>query len=140
QACVQALKDGLIDCIATDHAPHADFEKEKEFDHAPFGIVGLETAFPVLYKSLVLTKQITLARLVDALSSAPAKVLNLPGGSLCEGKAADLTIIDLNQESLFTESSLLSKGKNTPWLNESFPAKVLVTICNGSISYQDENF
>ena len=137
QACVQALQDGLIDCIATDHAPHADFEKEKEFDYAPFGIVGLETAFPVLYKSLVLSKQISLARLVDALSIAPAKVLNLPGGALCEGKAADLTIINLAEESIFRDSKLFSKGKNTPWLNQSFPSKVLVTICNGSITYQD---
>ena len=136
QACVEALRDGLIDCIATDHAPHADFEKEKEFDYAPFGIIGLETAFPVLYKNLVLTKQISLSRLVDALSSAPAKVLDLPGGSLQEGANADLCIVDLEKESLFSPQNILSKSKNTPWLNQSLPGSILWTICNGSISYQ----
>ena len=136
-ACVQALKEGLIDCIATDHAPHADFEKEKEFDYAPFGIIGLETAFPVLYKHLVLGKEISLACLVDALSSAPAKVLNLPGGTLKEGGAADITIIDLKKETHFTEQNILSKSKNTPWLNQSLPGKVMWTICAGNITYQD---
>lgn len=136
-ACVEALKSGLIDCIATDHAPHADFEKEKEFDHAPFGIIGLETAFPVLYKQLVLSGQLSLERLVEAFSSAPAKVLGLPGGSLDEGKAADLTIIDLNKETLFSPENILSKSKNTPWLNHSLPGRVMWTICNGNISYQD---
>ncbi len=136
QACVEALRDGLIDCIATDHAPHADFEKEKEFDYAPFGIIGLETAFPILYKNLVLTKQITLTRLVDALSSAPATVLNLPGGTLQEGASADLCIVDLDKESTFSPQNILSKSKNTPWLNHSLPGSILWTICNGSISYQ----
>jgi dihydroorotase len=136
-ACVQALKDGLIDCIATDHAPHADFEKEKEFDYAPFGIIGLETAFPVLYKHLVQTKQITLSCLVDALTSSPARVLNLPGGTLMEGAPADLTIIDLEKETHFSPQNILSKSKNSPWLNHSLPGSVLWTICNGSVTYQN---
>jgi len=137
-ACVKALKEGLIDCIATDHAPHADFEKEKEFDYAPFGIIGLETAFPVLYKNLVLTNQISLACLVNALTSSPAKVLGLPGGEICEGAPADVTIVNLAKETLFTEQNLLSKSKNTPWLNQSFPGRVLWTICNGNVTYQDD--
>lgn len=136
-ACVKALKEGLIDCIATDHAPHADFEKEKEFDYAPFGIVGLETAFPVLYKNLVLSNQISLACLVNALTSAPARVLGLPGGEICEGAPADITIINLAKETLFSEQNLLSKSKNTPWLNHSLPGRVMVTICNGNLTYQD---
>lgn len=136
-ACVKALKEGLIDCIATDHAPHADFEKEKEFDYAPFGIIGLETAFPVLYKNLVLTNQISLACLVNALTSAPARVLGLPGGEICEGAPADITIINLAKETLFSEQNLLSKSKNTPWLNHSLPGRVMVTICNGNLTYQD---
>ena len=127
-ACVQALKDGLIDCIATDHAPHADFEKEKEYDHAPFGIIGLETAFPVLYKNLVQTGLISLNRLVEALTIAPAKILDLPGGVLEVGKAADLTIIDLEKETLFSVENILSKSKNTPWLNQFLPGRVLCTI------------
>ncbi len=137
QACVNALKEGLIDCIATDHAPHADFEKEKEFDYAPFGIIGLETAFPVLYKHLVQSKQITLSCLVDALSCAPAKVLNLPGGTLTEGNPADLTIINLEKDTVFTPQNILSKSKNSPWLNQSLPGTILWTICNGSVTYQN---
>ncbi|MEN6444744.1 MAG: dihydroorotase [Candidatus Cloacimonas sp.] len=136
-ACVQALKEGLIDCIATDHAPHADFEKEKEFDIAPFGIIGLETAFPVLYKNLVQTGKISLNRLIEALTIAPAKILNLPGGVLAEGKIADLTIIDLEQETLFSVENILSKSKNTPWLNQFLPGRVMFTICNGNITYKD---
>ena len=136
-ACVQALQEGIIDCIATDHSPHADFEKEREFDLAPFGIIGLETAFPVLYKNLVQTEQIDLNRLIEALTIAPAKILNLPGGILAEGKTADLTIIDLEKETLFSAENILSKSKNTPWLNQWFPGRVMCTICDGKITYLD---
>ncbi len=137
RACVQALQEGIIDCIATDHSPHADFEKEREFDLAPFGIIGLETAFPVLYKNLVQTEQIDLNRLIEALTIAPAKILNLPGGILAEGKTADLTIIDLEKETLFSAENILSKSKNTPWLNQWFPGRVMCTICDGKITYLD---
>ena len=137
RACVQALQEGIIDCIATDHSPHADFEKEREFDLAPFGIIGLETAFPVLYKNLVQTGQIDLNRLIEALTIAPAKILNLPGGILAEGKTADLTIIDLEKETLFSAENILSKSKNTPWLNQWFPGRVMCTICDGKITYLD---
>jgi len=136
-ACVQALQEGIIDCIATDHSPHADFEKEREFDLAPFGIIGLETAFPVLYKNLVQTGLIDLNRLIEALTIAPAKILNLPGGILAEGKTADLTIIDLEKETLFSAENILSKSKNTPWLNQWFPGRVMCTICDGKITYLD---
>ncbi|HOE55598.1 MAG TPA: dihydroorotase [Candidatus Cloacimonas acidaminovorans] len=137
RACVQALQEGIIDCIATDHSPHADFEKEREFDLAPFGIIGLETAFPVLYKNLVQTEQIDLNRLIEALTIAPAKILNLPGGILAEGKTADLTIIDMEKETLFSAENILSKSKNTPWLNQWFPGRVMCTICDGKITYLD---
>ena len=137
RACVQALQEGIIDCIATDHSPHADFEKEREFDLAPFGIIGLETAFPVLYKNLVQTGLIDLNRLIEALTIAPAKILNLPGGILAEGKTADLTIIDMEKETLFSAENILSKSKNTPWLNQWFPGRVMCTICDGKITYLD---
>lgn len=136
-ACIQALKDGLIDCIATDHAPHADFEKEREFDHAPFGIIGFETAFAVLYENLVLTKMISLETLVDNLTKNPAQILNLPGGQLNEGSAADLTIIDLKASTTFDRDSILSKSKNSPWLDTTVRSRVKYTFMNGKISYQD---
>ncbi|MDD4232260.1 MAG: dihydroorotase [Candidatus Cloacimonetes bacterium] len=137
QACISALKEGLIDCIASDHAPHADFEKEREFDHAPFGIIGFETAFAILYDKLVQTKTISLKTLVDNLSSKPAQLLNLPGGIIKEGACADITIIDLNSNSSFTEDSFLSKSSNSPWLNESVKSRVKYTFMNGRITYQD---
>jgi dihydroorotase len=137
-ACIQALKEGLIDCIATDHAPHADFEKEREFDHAPFGIIGFETAFAVLYRDLVLTGMIDLNTLVDSLSIRPAKVLNLPGGEITVGANADLCIFDLKQSTLFSKENILSKSKNSPWLNQEMPSRLRYTIVGGNISYQDE--
>lgn len=137
-ACVEALKSGLIDCIATDHAPHADFEKEREFDHAPFGIIGFETAFGILYENLVKTGEISLPLLVDCLSKKPAKVLGLPGGSIKLKEKADLTIIDLEGQTAFTKENILSKSKNSPWLGQSFSSRVKYTIVDGRITYQDE--
>lgn len=137
-ACVQALNDGLIDCIATDHAPHADFEKEREFDHAPFGIIGFETAFAVIYESLVLKGKMSLQTLVDSLTIRPARVLNLPGGEIKTGAMADLTIIDLKGKTLFNKDNIASRSKNSPWLEREMPSKVRYTIVGGNISYQDE--
>ncbi len=136
-ACVQALKDGLIDCVATDHAPHADFEKEREFDQAPFGIIGLETSFAVLYETLVLGKKMDLRTLVDSLTIRPAKVLNLPGGEIKVGVVADLNIINLKEKTLFTKDSIVSKSKNSPWLDRELSSRVKYTIVGGNISYQD---
>ncbi len=137
-ACVQALRDGLIDCIATDHAPHADFEKEREFDHAPFGIIGFETAFGILYDRLVKTKAIELSTLVDNLTKKPARVLNLPGGEIKIGAKADLTIIDLNASTTYTKENILSKSKNTPWLDQTIASKVMYTLKSGIITYKDK--
>jgi len=136
-ACIAALKEGVIDCIATDHAPHADFEKEREFDYAPFGIIGFETAFAVLYQNLVLTKQLSLAQLVDSLTIKPARVLDLPGGELKTGAFADLNIIHLKEETLFSPENILSKSKNTPWLNQTLPTRVKLTMMSGKITYHD---
>jgi dihydroorotase len=138
QACVKALKEGIIDCIATDHAPHADFEKAREFDQAPFGIIGLETAFPVLYHYLVKPGYLSLERLVEALTSAPVKILNLPESALKTGNPADLTIIDLGAETIFTPESILSKSKNTPWLNQTVSSKVLYTFLEGRQTWKAE--
>ncbi|MBM4404408.1 MAG: dihydroorotase [Candidatus Cloacimonetes bacterium] len=137
-ACVQALADGLIDCIATDHAPHADYEKEREFDLAPFGIIGFESAFAVLYQDLVKPGHLTLERLIETLTSAPAKLLNLKAGILAENSPADLCIIDLGDTVLIDSDSILSKSKNTPWLGQTLAGKVTHTICGGKITWQAE--
>lgn len=136
-ACLAALKDGTIDCIATDHAPHADFEKVREFDQAPFGIIGLETAFCVLYHHLVKSGELDLQRLAEALTSAPSKIFGLPPAELKAGNAADLNIIDLEASTTFSEEKILSKGKNTPWLGRTLSGRVLYTFLEGRITWQD---
>jgi len=136
QACVQDLKDGIIDCIATDHAPHADFEKVREFDHAPFGVIGLETAFPALYHHLVKPGHISLERIVEALTSVPASLLDLPPSALKIGYPADICLVDLNQETSFEPEEIASKSKNTPWLNQKLSGKVIYTILDGRITWE----
>ncbi len=136
KALIQALNDGLIDCIATDHAPHADYEKEREFDHAPFGVIGFETAFATLYQNLVLTKEITLERLIEAMSIEPAKIMSLPPAGIFEGNNADLVIVDLEDKITVDVDSLLSKSKNSPWINEELQGKVLYTFCDGRITFK----
>src|SRR6202167_1928202 len=90
EAIIAGLKDGTLDCIATDHAPHKDFEKDREFDYAPNGILGLETALPVVLGVLLRENRFKLSEVVDLMTRRPARVLNLPGGTLAEGAAADI--------------------------------------------------
>lgn len=137
-ACVHALTEGLIDCIATDHAPHADYEKEREFDLAPFGIIGFESAFAVLYHKLVKPGHLALERLIEAMTIAPAKLLNLEAGVLTERHSADLCIIDLDDTITLDPDTILSKSKNTPWLGETLSGKVTHTFCDGRITWQAE--
>lgn len=138
QACIRGLIDGTIDCIATDHAPHADFEKSREFDRAPFGIIGFETAFPALYHYLVKPGIVVLERIVEAYSLIPAQLMGLPDNSIKAGNAADITIVDLQDESFITEEFILSKSKNTPWLNQTLASKIIYTIVDGNISWQED--
>jgi dihydroorotase len=137
-ACIEALKDGTIDCIATDHAPHADFEKVREFDHAPFGIIGLETSFAVMYHYLVKPGLLSLERLAEALTSAPAQLLKLKAGELKPGATADLVIIDLGQDTSIDPDSIVSKSKNTPWLGQTLSSRVILTLLDGKPSYRAE--
>ncbi|MDD3051905.1 MAG: dihydroorotase [Candidatus Cloacimonetes bacterium] len=137
-ACIDALKEGVIDFIATDHAPHADFEKEVEFNYAPFGINGLEVAFASLYSELVLNDRITLELLIEKMSSAPSRFLKLNSGKIAEGFAADITIADLNKEIEITIDSLTSKSKNTPYLNKTLKGKIEYTLCDGKIMWNSE--
>ncbi|MCR3923361.1 MAG: dihydroorotase [Firmicutes bacterium] len=115
KALQEALVDGTIDLIATDHAPHTVEEKTGDFSAAPFGIVGLETAFPILYTHLVKKDVLSLTQLVDRMSCRPAALLGLPYGTLKPGYAADLTILDLEQERTIDKDKFYSKGKNTPF-------------------------
>jgi len=135
-ALLEGLKSGLIDCIATDHAPHADYEKELEFDKAPFGINGFEAAFASLYTHLVIPGHLSLERLIEALTSAPAQLFSLNAGVLEEGATADLVIADLHQTITLTADNMLSKAKNTPWIDKELKGKMLSTFCEGRITWQ----
>jgi len=137
RALVYGLRDGMIDAIITDHAPHAFFEKELEFDLAPFGVVGLETAFSSLYTYLVEKGELELATLVMYLSSSPALLFSLPYGEIRDGGIADLVLVDLKGEWEVREDTLASKSKNSPYLGEKLRGVVVCTIVDGRIVYRE---
>jgi dihydroorotase len=136
EALIQGLLDGTIDFIATDHAPHTIEEKAEGFQLAPFGIVGLETAFPLLYTHLVKTNIITLKQLIEFLTVKPAKAFGLPFGELREGAPADVVLIDLEEEKVITPDEFLSKGKNTPFTGWSCKGWPVMTIAEGKIVWE----
>ena len=134
KAVIEAIADGTIDAIATDHAPHHFDEKNVEFDLAPFGVIGLETAFSICYDRLVRRKIIDLARLVDLMSCSPARVFNLPGGSLRAGSPADITLLDLDSRFQVT-NTFHSKASNSPFIGETLQGRVVATLVGGSVQY-----
>ena len=135
QALIQALIDGTADCIATDHAPHSQDEKEVGFGAANCGLVGMETALSVCLK-LVHEKKITLKRLLELLTIGPAKIFRLPGGTLKKGSPADIAIFDPNKAITITPETFHSKSRNTPFEGMTFKGKVLFTVCNGRVVYE----
>lgn len=128
-ALIEGLLDGTIDFIATDHAPHSEDEKSTSMEKAPFGIVGLETAFPLLYTNFVEKDICTLKQLVDWLTVKPARAFGLPYGTLTIGMEADLTIVNLNDEEEIDATTFVSKGRNTPfngWKCKGWPTTTVV--------------
>jgi dihydroorotase len=139
EALIQGLKEGTIDFIATDHAPHSVNEKNQDVELAPFGIVGLETAFPLLYTELVLNQKIlTLQELVDMMTRKPAESFNLPYGTLVEGSKADLAVVDLKKEEVIDTKTFVSKGKNTPFDGRVCKGWPVATIFEGKRVYNKE--
>ncbi len=136
QAIREGLQDGTYDCIATDHAPHSVLEKECEFDQAANGIIGLETSLP-LSLNLVREGVIEPLRLLELMSSNPAKVLKVKGGTLAVGSIADVTVIDPEKEFIFSKESILSKGKNSPFLDWKLQGKAVLTIMGGCFTYDE---
>ena len=139
-AVVQALRDGVIDCIATDHAPHTAADKDCSFEDAAFGISGLEVALGSLM-SLVHGGKMDLPDLIDRLTAGPARVLGLPDsfpGALRIGSPADVTILDPEAEWVVHSDDFVSKGKNTPLEGATLKGRVMATIVDGSIAYKDE--
>lgn len=133
----QALLEGVIDCIATDHAPHAVEEKETTFDEAPFGVVGLETAIGVLWTELVHKSGFPILRLVEAMSTKPCQILGIDGGTLREGSRADAAVIDPNAVWTVDASKFKSNGSNTPYNGWMLRGKVVLTIFDGRIVFMD---
>jgi len=134
-ALKEALKDGTIEIIATDHAPHAMEEKENEFDQAPFGIIGLETTLPLSLK-LIEEGYLSWEGLIRKLSLNPATIFQLPGGRVEVGMDADLTIIDPEKEWTIEERGFFSKSRNSPFVGWKVKGRVDMTLVGGEVIYQ----
>ena len=135
-ALIEGIKDGTIDMIATDHAPHSAEEKSKGLKDSLMGIVGIETAFPILYTNLVKTKTITLEKLIELLHTNPCKRFGINCG-LAEGKSADLTVFDLDCSYEIDTKEFLSMGKSTPFVGTEVFGRCLMTIAKGDIVWQE---
>jgi dihydroorotase len=136
-AMIEGLQDGTIDAIATDHAPHAFHEKQVEFERSAFGITGLETALPIAITVLHHHFRLPLWRIVELLSSNPAKVFGLTGrGNLTPGAYADATIFDPKKKWTFDASQSKSKSRTTPFDGWSFTGRVVATIVGGKIVFE----
>lgn len=136
KAVLEALEDGTIDIIATDHAPHHEKEKKLPFEEAAFGVSGLETAFPVSYTRLVKTGILTPIELISKMSTKPAEIIGIDRGSLSLGKVADITIIDIKKEYEIDPDAFLSKGKNSPFKGMRVFGSVDCTIVGGSVVWE----
>ena len=136
QALIRALNDGTVDCLATDHAPHAHDEKNVGMDEANAGLLGMETALPVLLK-LMHNKQLSLKRLIYLLTVGPAKIFKLRTGSLKKGWPADIAIFDPNLSNTIDAEKFYSKSRNTPFHGWKLKGKVLCTIYGGKVVYNN---
>ena len=138
KALIRGLQEGALSLIANDHAPHSEEEKKRPLESAPFGIVSLETAFPLLYTKLVLTGIVSLKQLVNWMSTAPAERFGLARrGRLEEGYASDFTLVDLNEEYIINRNHFLSKGRNTPFHGWRVKGKIKATYVDGTCVYEE---
>jgi dihydroorotase len=133
EALMTAVKDGTIDCIASDHAPHSADEKALEFDSAPFGVIGLETSASLILHHLVRKKVITLSRYIELQSWNPSRILGVPGGQLSEGSPADVTLLDLKKEVQVCKSAFRSLSRNTPFEGWKLTGAPVATIVGGQV-------
>ncbi len=138
QAIIEGLKDGTIDAIITDHAPHSEEEKSKELSKAPNGIIGFETALPAIITNLIDKGLLTEMDMVRLTSYNPAKLLKIDRGEIAEGKIADLTIYNPNEEYIYTKDMIVSKSKNTPFIGKKLKGKVEYTIVSGNVVYKSK--
>ena len=137
KAIIAGLRDGTLDCIGTDHAPHAPEEKDKEFDYAPNGIIGLETALPVCLDVLVRKNKFKLPFVVDLMTRRGADILKLPAGTLAVGAAADVCVFDPDETWTYDTYQAFSKSINSPWNKQKLTGRVKTTIVSGKVVYQN---
>jgi dihydroorotase len=138
EALQQAVRDGTIDVVATDHAPHHYDEKEREFPDAPNGIIGLETALAVLVTWLVVPGVIDYATLVEKMACAPARVFHLPGGTLRRGSVADVTVFDPEREWVVDPARFRTKGRNTPYAGQTLRGMAVCTVVDGRVVHRTD--
>jgi dihydroorotase len=136
-AIIEGLRDGAIDIIATDHAPHTDYEKDREFDFAPNGIIGLETALPVALDVLVRRSRFKLPKVIDLMTRRPAELLKLNAGVLAEGAPADICLFDPAGKWVYDAKAGQSKSANSPWHNQTLAGRVKTTIVGGRIVFDN---
>ncbi len=132
---IRGLRDGTLDCISTDHAPHTDYEKDKEFDFAPNGILGLETSLAISLDVLVRQNKFKLAQVVDLMTRQPARVLGLPAGTLSPGAAADVCLFDPHEKWRYDARKGFSKSRNSPWSGQILTGRVKTTIVDGRVVF-----
>lgn len=139
EACIQGVIDGTIDCLATDHAPHTREEKEQEFDKAPFGIVGLETALPLYAKALVEPGHLSWSQLIERMTITPAKIMALQGrGTLSKGATADVTVFNPTEQWTIDPTKFKSKSRNTPFTNWQVKGRIRTTILEGRVVHREQ--
>ena len=131
------MADDTITVIATDHAPHSQTAKLVEFDHAPFGIIGLETALPVCYTQLVASGIIGVDKLIAKMTAGPAEVLGIENYSLAVGNAADITVFDPEAEYIIDKNTFRSKSRNTPFDGMKVKGKINLTVVDGKIVFRE---
>jgi dihydroorotase len=136
-SCVEGVRDGTIDCIVTDHAPHAESEKAAGFVAAPMGVVGLETSLACAARALLSPPQFDWLQLIERMTSAPARVLRLGAGSLSVGSAADICVIDPKIEWMVDPRTFRSKSHNTPFMEWRLTGKVVATIVGGDCLFSE---
>ncbi|WP_221031035.1 dihydroorotase [Actomonas aquatica] len=134
-AIIEGLRDGSIDIVATDHAPHTDYEKDQEFDYAPNGILGLETSLAVTLDVLVRKHRFRLPKVIDLMTRKPAELMKLPAGTLSVGAAADICLFDPKEEWTYDAKAGFSKSSNSPWHGETLRGRVKTTIVDGKVIY-----
>jgi len=137
QEIIAGLRDGTLDCISTDHAPHTDYEKDKEFDYAPNGILGLETSLAVTLQVLVRDNKFKLSQVIDLMTRKPAEICKLQAGTLAVGAAGDVCLFDPEESWVYNTKKGFSKSSNSPWHGETLTGRVKTTIVDGRIVFAD---